>query len=330
MKSYVILKKASLLFLLFPVIFLVTCNKDDSENSGNGYRITKVITNLEGIITDSTVIVSTLYEYEGDKISLQHHFQDGQEIARTQIDYPDNNTIETVLLAYNDSSWNNYNKRVYKLEGNHVVEATYYYYYNAGESWEETGTETFDYENDNMIEFNSYFLEHGILVPVSKSVDEFIGHQLIQTTAYDYFHEEWQETQKSMITYNGSQIDTLFGYDYEDGSFILDSKVAFTYEGDLIKDCTGYSNDNGSWEENGIILYTYDSYDNLISAISQDGGSTNTVEYFYEKGVGNYIQLTLPGYEDYGFYFEIFPHPTKANKGGRKGLHPSISDYFGL
>ncbi len=319
MRSNKILAKASLLFLLLPVLLLLTCNKDDGDNSGDGYRIIKSIYYYDEIQSDSMS-----YDYEDNKMTaIRGYNNDGEESSRVSIDYPDTDSIVMVFSYYMDTSMVVAAKKVLKLDGSDVTEVIYY------ESddilWKPSSKLTFSYEKDNMVEFIEYDDQSGDWMPNVKTVYEYEGTKHSQTTMYEYANG-WQIWEKLVFTYIGNNVDYVLGYVYNDGSVIETYKTGFSYEGDLMKACTDYWNDNGSWIATGSILYTYDSYNNLESFAFPIDELTYKVEYEYEKGSGNYMQLL--DYYEYDFFLGIEPHPTKANPGSRdfmhKGLHPDF------
>jgi hypothetical protein len=319
MKLFDILKKASLLFLLLPVFLLVTCKKDDNENSGNGYRIIKTVYSMEGVQDDST-----LYEYQGDKLSLVRVYIDGYEFERMEITYPEINTMEKLVSYFHDSTWYVDYKYVYIFDGNQVIEVDFY-----GMS---TGTlvlsgkTTISYNHGNLAELISYYYESGKWAPVDSTVYAYDGTNQYQSVLYRYFNEEWQESEKYVILYQGNQADTLHYYDYENGSFMEVSKVGFTYQGELMSEYTAYSYDNGTWKDEGSVQYTYDSHNNLASATLQDGESTDKVEYYYEQGNGNYDQIMV--YYSFNSLIPILPHPSRNSPGQNIKLRGLQSDFF--
>jgi hypothetical protein len=306
MKSYDILKKASFIFFLLPVLLLVTCNKDDSENSGNGYRIIKAIYYYDQVQFDSMS-----YDYKDDKISAMRGYnENGEETSRVSIDYPDIDSIVMVFSYYMDTSMIVEAKKVLKLDGGHVTEVIYYDLEDI--LWKPSSRLTFSYENDNMVEFIEYDYQPGDWMPNDKTVYEYDGTKHSQTTWYKYANG-WQTREKLVFTYIGNTVDYVLGYVYNDGSVIETYKTGFSYEGDLMKAYTDYLNDNGSWIATGSILYTYDSYNNLESYSFPIDELIYKVEYEYEKGSGNYMQVL--DYYEYDFFLGIEPHPTKANTG---------------
>ncbi len=319
MRSNKILAKASFLFFLLPVLMLVACKENNEASPGSNYRIIKYISSLEGLQIDST-----LYEYEGDKMSLVHSFHDDHELSRSEIAYPDKNTIELLASSYNDSAWHDSYKMVFKLAGNQVTEIENYGTDHGTLELYSKGT--YNYNNGHLVEFISYSLESDNWISTLKAVYEYNGNRHIQTTEYHYFNDEWQESDKIEITYNGNHVDTVHYYDFEDGSFIEEGKIAFIYEGDLIKEYTAYSNGSGSWTNDFTVQYTYDSFNNLSSVNVQNSDYTDKIEYYYEQGNGNYVQFN----DFYSFYLygTIFPHPTKNSSGNRDfmlmGLHPDF------
>jgi hypothetical protein len=309
MKSYNILKKVSLIFFLLPLLLLVTCKKDNSENSGNGYRIIKTTTSLEGMETGSTV-----YDYQEDKMSMTHGYYDDKELSRSEITYPDQNTITMLTSDYYDSIWHESYKMVYKLAGNQVTEIDEYGTDHG--TLELSGKETLIYTDGNLVAFIRYSFDSGNWVPVEKTEYFYNGTQLYQSVSYGYSYAEvWLQREKIVIDYQGNQVDTIHYYDYEDGSFIEDGKIGFTYAGELITKYTLYSLHNGTWTDDGSVQYTYDSHNNLVSIYSADADELDKIEYQYERGNGNYSQLI--NYYSYYLYGNIFPHPAK-------GLHPGF------
>jgi hypothetical protein len=309
MKCTEISLNPSLIIFILPVFLLVTCKKDNSENSGNGYRITEAIYSLEGM-----VVSSTLYEYQGDKMSFSHSFLDSQELYRSEITYPDQNTISMLTSHYHDSTWHESSKMVYKLAGNQVTEIDEYGTDHG--TLELSGKETLIYTDGNLVAFVRYSFDSGNWVPVEKTEYFYNGTQFYQSVSYGYSYAEvWIQREKMVIDYQGNHVDTVHYYDYEDGSFIEDYKLVFTYEGDLMMEYRAYSIHYGSWIDDGSVQYTYDSYNNLVSMYSTDADELDKIEYHYEKGNGNYSQLT--DYYAYYQYGAIFPHPTM-------GLHPDF------
>lgn len=323
MKSPEILPKAFIIFFLLPVLLLVTCKEENDANPGNGYRIVKSISSLEGLQVDST-----LYEYEGDKISLVHSFHDGQESSRSEMTYPDKNSVELLASHYHDSTWHESYKMVFKLADNQVTEIEIYGTDHG--NLELSGKETFSYNNDNMTECITFSFETGNWVPVEKTEYFYNGTQFYQSVSYGYSYAEvWLQREKIVIYYKGNQVDTIHYYTYEEGSFIEDSKIGFTSEGDLITEYTIYSYHYGTWIDDGSVQYTYDSHNNLASVTYQDGEYTNQIEYYYEQGNGNYFQL-IDYYANY-LFGNIFPHPTKVAQGSKNllltGLHPNFLNF---
>lgn len=303
MKSNKILTSASLLFLLLAVLLLVTCKKDDSENSGNGYRIAKSIYYYDQVQFDSM-----LYDYDDNRMSaIRGYNNNGEETSMVNIDYPDNDSIVMVFSYYMDTSMVVEAKKVLKLEGNHVIEVIYYEAEDI--LWKPTSKLTYSYENDNLVEFIEYGHESGDWKPNDKTVYEYDGTKHTQTIMYKYAGG-WQVWDKLVFTYIGNNVDYVLEYVYNDGSVIETYKTGFSYEGDLMKACTYYSDDNGSWIASGSTLYTYDSHNNLESYSLPIDGLTYKVEYEYEQGSGNYMQLL--DYYEYDFFLGIEPHPTKA------------------
>jgi hypothetical protein len=308
MKSYDILKKASLLLILFPVLLLMTCKKDDNDNSGNAYRIAKSIYYYDQVQFDSM-----LYDYEDNRMSaIRGYNNNGEETSRVNIDYPDNDSIVMVFSYYMDTSMVVTSKKVLKLNGSRVIEVIYY---EADDIlWKPSSKLTYSYENDNLVEFIEYDDESGDWKPNDKTVYEYDGTKHTQTIMYKYANG-WQIWDKLVFTYIGNNVDYVLEYVYNDGSVIESYKTGFSYEGDLMKAYTDYRNDNGSWIATGSCLYTYDSYRNLQSFSLPIDGLTYKVEYEYEQGSGNYFQLL--DYYEYDFFLGIEPHPTK-------GLHPNF------
>jgi hypothetical protein len=293
----------SLLILLLPMLLLVTCKKDDSGNSGNGYRIIKTITYLGRMEHSSTV-----FDYQGDKISMWRGYYEDKELTRSEITYPDQNTITMQFSSYYDSTWYESYKLVYKLAGSHVMEIDYYS--NDHGNTEISGKETLTYNNSNLVEYICYSFDSGDMVPVEKTDNDFEGTQFRQSVHYGWYNEEWQEREKIVVNYRGNQVDTVHYFDYEDGSYTEDAKLAFTYDGDQIIQYTAYLYQSGSWIDEGSVQYTYDLYNNLTSIYTTDGHEITRIEYQYERGNGNYSQLN--NYYSYYQYGNIFPHPTKA------------------
>lgn len=315
------LTQASLLFLLLPVLLLITCKKDDN-NSGNGYRIIKSINSLEGIELNSS-----LYEYQGEKMSMMRGYDNGEELSRSEITYLDQNTISMMASHYYDSTWHESYKMVYKLSGNQVTEIDEYGTDHG--TLELSGKETFIYDNGNLVGFVRYSFDSGNWVPVELTDYFYHGKQFYQSVSYGYSYAEvWLQREKIVIDYQGNQVDTIHYFDYEDGSFIEESKLVFTYEGDLIMEYNAYSYHYGSWIDDGSVQYTYDSYNNLVSMYTTDADEIDKIECHYERGNGNYTQFTDYFYYQYG---NIFPHPTKHTPYIKeflmKGLHPDFHQF---
>jgi len=304
MKSSETLIKNSLLILLLPfVLLLVTCKKDDSDNSGSGYRIIYSIISYDQVKYDNTS-----YEYAENKmISVHGYNNEGEELSRVSIDYQDNDSIVMIFSYYMDTSMVVESKKVLKLDGSHVIEVIYY---EADDIlWKPSSKLSYSYENDNLVEFIEYDDQSSDWMPNHKTVYEYDGTKHTQTTMYKYANG-WQTWDKLVFTYIGNNVDYVLEYVYNDGSVIENYKTGFSYEGDLMKACTDYINDNGSWIASGSTIYTYDSHNNLESYSLPIDGLTYKVEYEYEKGSGNYMQLL--DYYEYDFFLGIEPHPTKA------------------
>jgi hypothetical protein len=302
MKSNKILAKASLLFSLLIVLLLVTCKKDNT-NLSSDYRIIKSIYYYDQVQFDSM-----LYEYEDNRMSaILGYNNNGEESSMVSIEYSDNDSIVLVFSYYMDTSMVVEAKKVLKLDGSHVIEVIYY---EADDVlWKPSSKLTYSYENDNLVEFIEYDDQSGDWMPNDKTVYEYDGPKHLQTTRYKYANG-WQTWEKLVFTYIDNKVDYVLGYVYDDGSVIETYKTGFSYEGDLMKSCTDYSNDSGSWIPTGSILYTYDSYNNLESYSFPIDELTYKVEYEYEQGSGNYMQLL--DYYEYDFFLGIEPHPTKA------------------
>jgi hypothetical protein len=294
-------------FSLLIVLLLVTCKKDNTDPS-NDYRIIKSI-----IYYDQVKYDSTSYEYQENKmISVHGYNEEGLETSRVSIDYPDNDSIVMVFSYYMDTSMIVEAKKVLKLNGSHVIEVIYY---EADDIlWKPSSKLTYSYENDNLVEFIEYGYESGDWKSNDKTVYEYDGTKHTQTIMYNYANG-WQIWDKLVFTYIGNNVDYVLEYVYNDGSVIESYKTGFSYEGDLMNACTYYIDDNGSWIASGSTLYTYDSHNNLESYSFPIDGLTYKVEYEYEKGSGNYMQLL--DYYEYDFFLGIEPHPTK-------GLHPDF------
>lgn len=306
MKTSEIRLKAFLLFLLLPVLLLVTCKKDNTKPSSD-YRIIKSIYYYDQVQFDTMS-----YDYKDNKMSAIHGYNnDGEETSRVSIDYLETNSIVMVFSYYMDTSMVVTSKKVLKLNGSHVIEVIYY---QADDIlWKPSSKLTYSYENDNLVEFIEYDDESGDWKPNDKTVYEYDGTKHLQTIRYKYANG-WQVWDKLVFTYIGDNVDYVLGYVYTDGSVIETYKTGFSYEGDLMKECTYYFDDNGSWIATGSTLYTYDSHNNLESYSFPIDGLTYKVEYEYEQGSGNYMQLL--DYYEYDFFLGIEPHPTKAVERG--------------
>jgi hypothetical protein len=304
MKSNSILTKASLLFSLLIVVLLVTCKKDNT-NLSSDYRIIKEIYYYDQVQFDSVS-----YNYEDNKMSaILGYNNDGEETSMVSIDYPGNDSIIMVFSYYMDTSMVVTSKKVIKLDGSHVTEVIYY---EADDIlWKPSSKLTFSYENDKMVEFVEYDYQSGDWMTNDKTVYEYNGTKHSQSTSYKYANG-WQTDENMVFTYIGNNVDYVLGYVYNDGTVIETYKIGFSYEGDLMKLSTYYWNDNGSWIAGVSSLYTYDAYKNLESYSFPIDELTYKVEYEYEKGSGNYMQLL--DYYEYDFFLGIEPHPTKAAK----------------
>jgi hypothetical protein len=308
MKPNLILSRIYLLIFLLPLLLLVTCKEKDDTNLNSDYRITE--TNYyHDDIKDYTVY----YDYEDNRITAIRGL-DGDEGSRIDIDYWENDSAVLIYSNYIDSETVVSSKKLLKLDGSQVIEDIIYSWDES--LWDPTWKRNYSYENDYLSEIIEYHDDSGDWNPYWKIFYEYDGSRHLQTTSYDY-KNGWQTWEILKFTYIGNNVDEVIDYIYNDGSLVDTYKIGFSYENDLMTAQTFYEDDHGSWIDEGSILYTYDSFKNLESYSFPIDGYIYKVEYKYEKGSGNYMQLQ--GLHEYDYFIGILPHPTKVGP-AMKGL----------
>jgi hypothetical protein len=324
MRTYKFLTRASLVFVLLAVLLLATCKKDDDDPAKDNYRVTKSEWYYNQQLQDSS-----LYEYQGDNLTMERGYYSGVEYYRTAVDYPDANSAVILYSYYSGGEWYEEDKETLKLENGHVTEFIDYEY--DGATWNPSYKEVYTYTNNKVVEFTDFDYSSGNWVPEYKTVFEYDGNKPMQTISYyydEYGGTGWNITFKEVMTYNGDKFNYLIGYDYYGGTYTEEYKIVFQYTDNLLTGFTEYYYESGTWTQDGAITYTYDSHSNLSSQSTQYGGESYKTQYYYTKGTGNYAQIM--NYYGYGFYSDILPHPTKAAPGNKTHSSRPMGKFFGI
>jgi hypothetical protein len=312
MKTY--LRFTSLVFVLFAMSLLIFsgCKKDDNNNGGNSYRLIE----QKGYFNDVLSSTATCH-YEGEKIVLMlgYDYSSRGDSTKTQITYPDANTIVMVDYNKDGSTWMQDYKEEYTYLDDNLTREIYYEFID--NNWGPEDKYEYIYSNGTLTEEIWYTYDFGEWAPVYKDTYEYNGNLIAKTLTYYYYEGSFELAYMEEASYTGNKISEITGSVYADGVYMAYYKYKYQYNGDLISKIFMLSFDT-SWDTTGYFAFTYDSHNNVEtwSNIYPDGGFKS--EFIYEEGKGNLGKLQQSG----GML--VLPYPTKSSPAGMSVMRDNL------
>jgi hypothetical protein len=291
MKAYHFQLRSSLLFICLILLVSQGCKETNNDNDPSGYRLSGLLMYGDGALTDSAT-----YTYQGDKLSEGVDYSiNYQDPIREYYTYPDENSMVA-------TSFNNTQKYEYTYLNGQMTEMLLS---NLNSNiWEPELQITYHYQDGKLFEEIWYLGSDEGLKPSKKYNYEYEGTKIIRSKIYAYI-SGWQEMVKEEAIYTGNLITKIMRYAYSDSVYYDFNYIDLQYNGTLL---TGYY----YYITNGNVLnlsyvYTYDADGNVV--IRESPAQSERIEYIYEKGNGNFQQLSQPGGGIGGGF--TLPWPTK-------------------
>ena len=280
-----LLKQVLLFSLLMIILFsYISCNKDNDPDTG--YRISRMIYYARNI----PEIRSDFYYEDGIITSIVDEYLNLEEdnYSKTEVVYPNPDSIVKTRYYLDFGLWQIEQKETIEILHGMALRAGYYRLGNSG-NWLEAHKYEFQYNDSNLTEIIHYMYGN----PLSKTNYELDGSDLVQSLIYSYT-EDWILSRQDTVYYNGDGIDSVISYQFTETGKKNDFKYVYYFEQGLLTRIDTYDADSLSWRFQEKATFTYDSHMNITSKTREISGQPYKFEYIYEKGVGNYRQLTAP------------------------------------
>ncbi len=302
------------------LILLAGCRKDEDTRTKE-FRVTGY-----SMYTNGTLEARLSIEYANDRIVAMHESYplSGNTLLeqyRTLVAYPDD-SHGIMVWSYLDSE----NKWVEEsrdeltfLQGS--LSESVNSFHN-GVTWVNSSKFSREFEGEKLIRSTNYDYDDGNWVPEDKAEFQYDGEILQSVMEYSYGSNQWMPGYRSVITYKGDLYDYITESSLEGSAWADEYRMIFRYEGDQVIRIDDYDFVSGEWiQSGGSVTYTYDDNGNVATWTEESESGTDRIEFTYEEGSGNWLQLIeSQGGDSDWLYLHATPMPAKAKPGRIEAL----------
>ncbi|MBP6871932.1 MAG: hypothetical protein KBC43_07990 [Bacteroidales bacterium] len=286
------MKTKSFCFIVLVILFtglfitLISCKKDSEEPEY--YRLTERSYNSH----DSLKLMAW-YTYSGEKIeSIKYLLLEGKDSIRCLPEYPDENNIILEYSVYFAGIWYPFQKEAMEFANDQMV--LYTYYFLDGAYWTPSERIEFVYSGTNLIEEVKWEYKFSSWSPYLKISYLYNEDQLVESDYYTY-QNDWTLSAKDVAVLFDGRIDQVITYNCLSGDCTDDYLLKIFYNSDRVSRIEEYYKFGSTWDTTGLYQFRYDAHKNLTSERFTGGGEDNSIEYKYEAGPGNFLQIKIPG-----------------------------------
>jgi YD repeat-containing protein len=306
MKTNTLLVRPAIIIFIIINLLSGSCKKDNNNNEDINYRITN-----RSFYNNDTLSSVAAYLYTDIKITSVKYFyySNRGDSIKTKIEYPDESTVAQETYIYYIGVWYPFKKYIIEYQDG-KIQSTVTYYLD-GSYWSPDYKEEYQYSGEKLSEEVWYYYEYSAWVPDFKISYLYSGDLVTVANYFDY-NNDWQIVGKDEAIFTGDKIDQVVGYACAEDTIFEQYKYKFNYLGSLLTRIDAFYYFNSYWDTIGEYSFTYDAHGNLTSEASSDEVSSQKIEYAYEIGQGNYLQLISPG----GglISYSSYPSPTKFSR----------------